>query len=144
MRRPRVLIPIGVAVCIAALVGWVLDPPHALSIEAESVRRVEVQFDPWGEENTRRPGASSEDREAITELVAVIRTAQRTTEHKCGSRGSIAFRDSIGLPAKLEFLPGHHPEWYEIRTGGQIYKLPRREFVEAMRRIGVDVPLECQ
>jgi hypothetical protein len=44
----------------------------------------------------------------------------------------------------LRYLPGHHPEWYEFRYGGKLYRVPQAEFVAAMRRLGVEVPLKCQ
>lgn len=134
----------GVVAVAAGVAGWFIAPPDPLAVSADQVRRVEVQFEPWGEDMVRAPGASSEDREAIAAVVAAVRSGQETTDHKCGSRGSVRFRRSVGLPAELRFLPGHHPEWYEFRAGGKVYRVPRAGFVAAMRRVGVEVPLECQ
>jgi predicted RNA-binding Zn ribbon-like protein len=132
-------------IALAAILAWFfLRPPNPLTMEANQVRRVEVQFEPWGEDMARLPGAASEDREAIAALVAVVRSGQETPDHKCGSRGAVVFQRSVGLPAVLRFLPGHHAEWYEFRAGGKVYRVPRAEFVAAMHQVGVEVPLECR
>lgn len=143
VRRQRVLL-VGVAVVAAGAAVWLfLHPLDPLAVEADQVRRVEVRFEPWGEDMVRQAGATSEDREVIALLVAVIRSGQETRDHKCGSRGVILFERSVGSAAELHFLPGHDPAWYEFRTGGRVFRVPRAEFVAAMRRVGVEVPLEC-
>jgi len=143
-RRRRLLLAAGSVAIVVALGWWFLRPPDPLAVDADRVRRVEVRFEPWGEDMVRSPGAASEDREAIAALVAVVRSGRETTDHKCGSRGAVSFQRSAGLPAELRFLPGHHAEWYEFRAGGKVYRVPRAGFVAAMRRVGVEVPLECQ
>jgi hypothetical protein len=143
-RRRRVLIAAGLAGLAALLVWWLLRPPDALALDAKGVSRVEVEFEPWGEDMARQPGGATGDREAIAALVQVVRSGRETTDHKCGSRGTITFQRPKGRPVELRFLPGHHAEWYEFRSGGKVYRVPRAEFVAAMRRVGVDVPLRCQ
>ena len=143
--RKRTLFLVGgIAAAASVAAWWFIAPPDPLAVPADQVRRVEVQFEPWGEDGARPPGASSEDRDAIAALVAVVRSAQETPDHKCGSRGSVRFLRFVGLPAELWFLPGHHPEWYEFRAGRKAYRVPRAEFVTAMRRVGVEVPLVCR
>jgi hypothetical protein len=50
---------------------------------------------------------------------------------------------SFGRPLRVEFLPGHHDQWYEFRYDRKVYRVPRPAFVAAMMRLGVAVPLEC-
>jgi hypothetical protein len=44
----------------------------------------------------------------------------------------------------VRFLPGHDRAFYEYRHGGKIYRVSRAEFVEVMRKLRVEVPLEPQ
>jgi hypothetical protein len=75
-------------------------------------------------------------------VVTVLQSGAETRDHKCGSRGVITLRRSFGLPAELRFLPGHDPDWYEFRYARRVYRVPRADFVTAMRRVGVEVPLK--
>jgi hypothetical protein len=127
---------------VAVTAWWFRTPPEPLAVGADDVSRVVIQLAPWGDDAARAPAVSTEDREAVAALVAVVRSGRETTEHKCGSRGSVRFERSVGSPVEAAFLPGHHPEWYELRTGGNIYRVPRDEFVAAVRRVGVELPLE--
>lgn len=86
----------------------------------------------------------SSDPDAVASLLGVLRSGVVGQDHKRASRGAITLRRSTGVPVEVEFLPGHHVEWYEFRYAGQLYRVPRAEFVAAMRRVGVEVPLECQ
>lgn len=143
MQRKKVLLVAGAVVVTAvAAAWWFLRPPKPLAVEADQVQRVEVRFEPWGEANVRPAGATTADREAIVALVAVVKLGRETSDHKCGSRGVIRFERAVGLAAEVYFLPGHDPEWYEFRTGGRTYRVPRDEFVAALRRLGVEVPLD--
>lgn len=132
---------VGGGLLAAAALAY-LHPPAVRALDASKVRAVEVRFDRRGEQPTP-PGASTADPEAIAAVVAVLRSGERTGDHKCGSRGAITLRRANGTTAVLEFLPGHHDEWYELRYAAGIYRVPRAEFVAAMRRVGVEVPLEC-
>jgi hypothetical protein len=137
------LATLGLAFLLGA--AWVFfHQPTVTTLDAGDVRSVEVRFEPWGEEASRQAGASSADPEAIAALVAVLRSAAETPDHKCGSRGAIILRRSFGRSVELWFLPGHHTEWYEFPYAHKAYRVPRAEFVVAMQRVGVDVPLVCQ
>jgi hypothetical protein len=135
----------ALAVACLALAWVVFFPASAVSaLDATKVRSVDIQFLPWGEDDATPPGASSTDPEAIAALVTVLRRGTETTDHKCGSRGSIILRRSFGGPMELRFLPGHDTEWYEFRYDRKAYRVPRAGFIAAMRRVGVEVPLQCQ
>lgn len=143
MRRMSRIILVGAFVA-AAGGWWFLRPPNPLKMDAGQVLRVEVVLEPWDENSVRAPVVASEGREAIAALVSVVRSGEETRDHKCGSRGIVTFRRSVGVPAELRFLPGHDDGWYEFRAGGKVYRVPRGEFVAAMRRVGVEIPLKCQ
>lgn len=143
-RRRRLLVAI---LAVGLLVGgwWAFSRPSPVgALDAREIHAVEVRFEPWGEERAVAPGVSSADPEAVAALVAVLRTGTEGQDHKCGSRGIITLRQSLGRSVMLRYLPGHHAEWYEFRYGGKLYRVLRAEFVAAMRRLGVEVPLKCQ
>ena len=136
---------IGVPVAVAILAAWwFFIPPNPLSVSADRVRAVQVQFDPRNKDVTQPVSAASEDPAAIAALVAVVRSGRGTGDHKCGSSGTIRFSLSNGATGALEFLPGHDSEWYELRANGWAYRVPRAEFASAMRAVGVEVPMHCR
>lgn len=142
-RRTRLRTAIALCAAVGAVWWWVAQRNPALAgIEADSVRSVEVRFALWGEEPPPA-GGESNDPAAIAALVAVLRNGTEGTDHKCGSRGTLVLKRASGARVKVDFLPGHKPEWYELRYGGKLYRVPRAAFVEAVRRIGVALPLEC-
>lgn len=142
-RRARFRTALALCAAVGAVWWWVAQRNPALAgIEADSVRAVEVQFAPWGEE-APRPGGESNDPDAVAALVAVLRTGTEGRDHKCGDRGTLTLKRASGATVRLTFLPGHSPEWYELRYSTKLYRVPRAAFVEAVRRIGVVLPLEC-
>lgn len=143
MRRKRWLVVVPVLGLLVVGAWWVFfRGPGVAALGAGEIHTVEVRFEPRGEGRAAAPVHSS-DPEAIAALVAVLRSGEATEDHKCGSCGAITLRGPVGRSEELWFLPGHHAEWYEFRYAGRVYRSPRAEFVAAMRRIGVEVPLEC-
>jgi hypothetical protein len=142
--RPRLTLVL-VVLCLLSGGVWAYSrsrPDHPPNVSG--TRSVEVSFYfPWGEERAPRSGARSDYPEVVAELVAVLQKAERAGNHKCGSRGFIVLGRSLGRTTKLGFLAGHDPEWYEVEYEGRFYRVPRAEFIAAMRRVGVDVPLTC-
>jgi hypothetical protein len=137
----------AMACLLAAILSvgwWFLVPPDLRSLNAADVQRVEIWFEPWGEDISLRLVAQSSDPEAIAALLQAVQSSEETGDHKCGSRGIIHLQTSRARPVRLRFLPGHHAANYEYRWGGKVYRVPRAGFVEAMRQLGVEVPLECQ
>jgi hypothetical protein len=144
VRLGRRIAVAALALGLLVVAGWVyLRQPAVDGLDSSGVRAVEVRFEPWGEDMAVSPGSSTADPEAVAALVAVLRSGAETRDHKCPSRGVITLRKSLGQPLELRFLPGHHADWYEFRYAGKVYRVPRAEFVAAMRRVGVEVPLEC-
>lgn len=120
-----------------------LRPPAVGSLAAAGIQAVEVRFEPRSEDDVVPASTTCSDPEAIAALLAAIQPATEAREHKCGSCGVLVFRRSVGFPAELSFLPGHDPDWYELRYRRKIYRVPRAGFVEAMHRLGAPVPLDC-
>ena len=145
MKRKRRLLVAGLGLILIGVAGWAyFRQPMFDAFEAGDVRAAEARFEPRGGGSAVPPGAATTDPEAIAALVAVLRSGTQTRDHKCGSRGVITLQLSSGRAVELWFLPGHHAEWYEFRYDGEVYRVPRAEFVAAMRRVGVEVPLECR
>lgn len=143
MKRVSRRAAVGAAVVIGAGAWWaVWRAPALASIEADSVRAVEVRIEPWGDAPPP-PAVGSDDPDAVAALVALVRTATAGTDHKCGDRGALVLKRASGPPVRLSFLPGHDPAWYELRYERRLYRVPRAAFVDAVRRIGVALPLDC-
>ena len=84
MRRPRVLIPIGVAVCIAALVGWVLDPPRHFHFQDPAVRlarynRRAVEIAPNSDVTVLLQAWQAGDHDALNRLMSILYDELRRT-----------------------------------------------------------------
>ncbi len=85
----------------------------------------------------------SEEKEAIAALMQVVQSARETSDHKCGSRGTITLKTATGASTKLQYLAGHDEQFYEFRYNQKIYIVSRDKFVEVMQKLGVKVPLKC-
>jgi hypothetical protein len=119
-------------------------PPSDRSLDTGGISSVRVwNSDPLLDERLEPPDATAYNPAIVDDLVTVLRTAKETPDHKCSSAGVIHLQRPFGFPERLEFLPGHDPQWYEFRHGRKAYRVPRAEFVAAMKRVGVDVPLTC-
>lgn len=145
-RMTRKVWVIVVVLALALVVAWsYFQEPGVSALDLGGIRRVEVQFDlSWKDEKPIAPGSETTDSETIAQLLKVLKSADETQNHKCVSLGVIRLERGIGSTLELQFLPGHHEEWYEFRYGRKIYRVPRAEFVSAMKLVGVAVPLEPQ
>lgn len=141
--RPRSMFVAVLAVALLAYSAWAyFRPPSGDPPSTNDVRSVRVWAGPWSHEQGAAPNADTSDPETVEALLAVVRSAQETHEHKCSLEGVIHLRRSFGRYERLAYLPGHDPQWYEFRHGQKIYRAPREPFVAVMRRLGVEVPLQ--
>ena len=74
----------------------------------------------------------------VAGLLAVLQTAERASEHKCGAIGTITIRKLDGSVNVLHILPGHDPRYYEYRYDGRINRVDRESFLEALQAFGVN------
>jgi hypothetical protein len=89
----------------------------------------------------RLPGPNSASPEAIAAIITAVRSAQEIDDNGELARGVIRFARLSEEATELMFYPGRDPEQYELRTAGRAYCVGRTAFVEALRRIGVELPL---
>lgn len=130
-------------VLVIFLIDWYFfGPTEMVRLKAGNVQSVEVRFRKHTEKDIPPADVQSRDPEVIAAVVASIQSAKVTTDHKCGSRGEIVFRQADGSVWELEFLPGHSEDWYEFRYGKKIYQVQRGALVNAMKRMGVSLPLD--
>ena len=108
------------------------------------VSRVGVEFWPRDSdpEAPPPPGASSASPEDIAAVLAPLRSAQELEDSWEWARGVIRFGHRGREPTEGLFFPGRDPTRYELRAAGRVYSVERAAFVGALRRIGVDLPLE--
>jgi hypothetical protein len=110
-------------------------PPNVQALEVRLRMR-----DPNGEQQLA--STRSTDTAAIQHLLTLIQNAKPVEFHKCSAGGEII----LYLPDDYEYryveiLPGHDPNSYEVRRAGQPYRLPRAEFMSALKALGVtDIP----
>lgn len=142
--RPRSVLVACLALCLLAYGAWAYFRPFSAGPpNTDGVRSVRVWNDPEADGRGRAPDADTNDPDAVAALLDVVRSARETEDHKCGNRGVILLQRSTGPSERLEFLPGHSPDWYEFRYDRNIYRVPRDKFIAALKRLGVAVPLDC-
>lgn len=130
-------------VFVILLTDWYFFGPTEMArLKAGDVQSVEVKFRKQTEKDIPPPEVQTKDPEIIGAIIASIQTAKVTTDHKCGSRGEIVLRQTDGSVWELEFLPGHSEGWYEFRYGKKIFQVQRPALVNAMKRMGVSLPLD--
>ncbi len=143
MRWAIFFIAILVAIGFAAWFG--LFNLGVVPLAAHDVKSVEIEridFDPQSRILPQEI-IISEEKEAIAALMQVVQSARETSDHKCGSRGTITLKTGTGASTKLQYLAGHDDQFYEFRYNQKIYKVSREKFVEVMQKLGVKVPLKC-
>jgi hypothetical protein len=145
MKRKRVAIIL--AMFSAIVLGFYLYQFQLPSIDSGGYEKITIVLDAdRGVDQPVRPlpiTVETVDAEAIAELLGVLKSRSTTSEHKCGDLGKIQLHRKFGSSLILRYLPGHDENWYEFRIDGQgIFKVKRPEFVNAMKRIGIDVPLK--
>jgi hypothetical protein len=131
------------AILGAMAVAWFSTRRGGLAaLDAGQIRSVQIVLTPR-QGYPPPPAVTTSDPAAISSLVEAIPVAEAQEDHKCMSKGTIEFIPSSGPALRLEFLPGHDDGRYEVRFKAKSYRMPRAPFVDAMRKLGVDVPLEC-
>ena len=114
-------------------------------LAANDVKSVEIERIDYDAQSRILPQEIiiSGEKEAIAALMQVVQSARETSDHKCGSRGTITLKTGNGTTTKLHYLAGHDDQFYEFRYNQKIYKVSREKFVEVMQKLGVTVPLKC-
>jgi hypothetical protein len=123
-----------VVVAAAYVIYWSYFP-SVPSITAEQVDSVEVELYEWQDQKSAT--IASTNSAGIRALLAVLATAKRTSDHKCGDIATITFKRKTGSAEEFGVLPGHDAAYYEFRHVGRINRVNRDEFLSALRGIGV-------
>jgi hypothetical protein len=141
------------AATTVVFVGWA---SYALSrwtpsvVDADRIAAVEVwlhyEVDKSGEASgPARMLARCDNPAAIRELLVAMARPEAAPQHKCGFPGRFVFVRKDGERATVEFVPGHDPRFYEFGHRDELARVPRAEFLAAVKDLGVaDFPLECQ
>jgi hypothetical protein len=87
---------------------------------------------------TKQIQIKTTDRSRIATLLKVFHGAQRASEHKCGSIGTLTIRTRSGRTEQLEILAGHDSANWEYRYAGRINRVDRESFLAALEGIGVE------
>ena len=140
-RLGLILIAILAAIGFAAWFG--LFNLGVVPLAANDVKSVEIDRIDYDEKHRTLPQEIiiSEEKEAIAALMHVVQSARETSDHKCGSRGTITLKTGAGASTKLQYLAGHDDQFYEFRYNQKIYKVSRQKFIDVMQKLGVKVPL---
>ena len=140
-RLGLIVIAILVAIGFAAWFG--VFNLGVVPLAANDVKSVEIDRVDYDAQSRILPQEIiiAEEKEAIAALMQVVQSARETSDHKCGSRGTITLKSGTGASTKLQYLAGHDDQFYEFRYNQKIYKVSREKFVEVMQKLGVKVPL---
>lgn len=123
-------------------------PDKPAAFDPGAVESVDVSLmDQWG---GRQKGAAASTREPhkVEALVAVLRKARPTDDHKCADSGRITLHRSEGETLEIGILAGHNSNYYEFRAyrnsdrGYDMYRIKREPFLEAMAALGLEEPLD--
>ena len=79
-----------------------------------------------------------EEPQRVAVFVHQVRSARRHPPHKHAALVQIAIDYQDGTQTVFGILPGHDPGAYELMVGGDFYSLPRRQFLQAVRDLGID------
>jgi len=88
------------------------------------------------DEEPQSHSVSTDDENAVAELVSVLRTARANRDHKCGDRGGITLTFPAG-DVEVDLLPGHTPGYYELRYHNRNYRLEQAPLIKALVGCGV-------
>jgi hypothetical protein len=140
--RGLLLVALGVPLVLFGLaaVWWFL--PSVPELSADRVESIEVHLDrcenPEVPDNQQKEATvKTTDPAAIQALLKVFQTAERASEHKCASSGTLTIHKRNGSVETLGILPGHDPAYYEYRYGSRINRVDRQQFLAALNAIGV-------
>lgn len=122
---------------------WFL--PSRPMIEADKVETITITTRTRGESKPTIIVTKSTDKHAIEAILKVVSSAERTSDHKCGSSVKVQIQNNDGTQTALRFLPGHDEKFYEYRYESRINRVDREQFLSAMRLLGVKkLPLDAQ
>jgi len=123
-------------VAMAFLVAFLPGCARPPDFPTGSVESVDIELNAWG---TRQKAARARSADAgkIEALLAVLRKAKLTEDHKCGDTGRLTFRRKDGSEVKFGILAGHDERYHEFRaykgSGYRIFRVQRAPFLKAMR-----------
>ena len=143
MTRKAIVCLLSVAV-LGVVVWWVrLSDRGVTHLTADDVQSIEVVVSsPFKTEDFKRVTFRTESRAAIEAFVSSLQASEETKNHRCAPVGTVRIMRGPGLVDELRILPGHNPLYYEYRYNGSIYRVPRPDFVAALKLVGVeDVPM---
>jgi hypothetical protein len=133
----------------AGLAIWHFAPEDVFSDGSPLPRASSVSSLEYSGPGTTAEVVKSDDQQEIRHLLAGLRHARETKDHKCGDVGELTFHLRSGGVVKLGILPGHSSDYYEFRlySGKErgsryaIYRVPIRAFTSGMKQIGItDLP----
>lgn len=138
----RVLHLLVFAAAVLAVAGGCSRGPTALPADAVEVEEVEVELFEWRDQQ-KSAKVASRDAKTIEALLAALRNAEETKDHKCADSGRITLRLKDGGARKLGILAGHDKRHYEFREYTEdgrerykIFRVEREPFLKAMQGLG--------
>jgi hypothetical protein len=81
---------------------------------------------------------SSSVPDGLSRIIAAVNSGRRTKSHKCAGSAELTFQYADGASRSLGFLFGHDAEFCEVAENGTFYRMPRKEFFDAMAALGID------
>jgi hypothetical protein len=106
--------------------------------KGDFARAESIEIRPLEMEGAVPAPVQSTDRGAIRSLLQLIGTAKPAREHECAPVARVTISGKSGDIAILDILPGHDAGFYEFRRNHQIYRVPRPDFLVAMKKLGIE------
>lgn len=127
-----------VLVCLSACIAGCTAKPF--NLPADDIEAIEIQLKAVPARQ-KAAKVSSKDKNKIKALLAVLRSAEETRDHKCGDSGQIILKRKDKGESKIGILAGHNESYYEFRVYEakhyRIFRTERDSFQEAMADLGV-------
>ncbi len=126
-----------------SLVAWfVLREQTIMTLSTSQVSSVVIHEMDWIGDAPKE-FITSDDPQSIASLIEMLQLGSPTSSHKCLHVGTITLTLPQGTKKTVLYLPGHNDAYYEYISDGKCYRVPREQFVDAMKKLRMNVPLKC-
>lgn len=135
------------AICAITVLALVVYSNRRLPMALPDTEPRGVTITLFEDFTTKEPESTfaMQDKAIIGDLIQCLKTSRGHADHKCGDLGLITIEFASGKE-RIGFLPGHSPQYYELRHGDRNYRVQRESFIQQLEKCGIPakrVPTSC-